>query len=92
MVSVDADRISTFLIAELAQISSLRVISRASVMQGEIGRNRWLQFGMVISKAIDEDLKPGSHSGRFGTQDGAQPLTNLLADRATVQAVNLQMV
>src|SRR5258708_10881841 len=58
----------------------------------EIGRNGWLQFAILISKPIDEDLKPRRHSGRLGTQDGSQPLPNLLADRATVQTVNLQMV
>ena len=45
---------------------------------------------ILIGKLIDKDLKPKGHSGRFGTKDDAA-LPNLVADRAAMQTVDLQL-
>ena len=54
--------------------------------------DRRRRFAILIGKPIDKDLKLSGQSGRFWTKDDAQPLPDLFADRAAVQAVNLRWV
>ena len=57
----------------------------------KIGHDRCGWFAILVSKSIDKNLKPKGHSGRFGTKHDAQPFPNLVADRAAVQTVDLQL-
>ena len=56
---------------------------------GHDGRSR---FAILLGKPIEKDLKPDGQGGRFGTQHHAKPFANLVADRATMHAVDLPFV
>jgi len=58
----------------------------------KIGHDRWSQFAILIGKPVHEDLKPDGQAGRLGPQDRSQPFPDLVADRAGVQTIDLQLV
>lgn len=77
---------------DVAGLHHLRNSRRPPRHVVEIGHDGWRQFVILIGKSVHQLLKPSGQLGRVGPQHGLQPLADLVADRAAVQAVDLQLV